>query len=200
METQDSNLNESGRDSAQDRRVSKDFIEHVRALSRRAEESQETSKQLGLGIPEEEPASLKGAPDEAEAIKDTQNPDEAHRLFWAIQKTLMSALPKGREHKELRDYVYEEKGDYLNRGKLKDTSGIRGSDQRAGYLTHLRRALRVVRQWKREGGSAFDIWDEFRRMNEEAGYKPAREGPLKIQGTPDDMLRAAMRGKRKAEE
>lgn len=168
-------------------RTREEFLAHVKALSQRGEESQATSKQLGLGIPDEEPAA-DAMPEDA-AIVDTQNPDEAHRLFWSIQRDLMSALPKGSDHKELRDIVYEEKGDYLNRGKLKDASGIRGSDQRAGYLTHLRRALRVVQRWKREGGSAYDIWLEFRTLNTEAGYKPK----LKIKGSLDDVLKAAMR-------
>ena len=172
--------------AGQTERSREEFLAHVRALSQRAEESQATSKQLGLGIPDEEPAA-DAVPDDAPP--DTQNPDEAHRLYWSIQRDLMGALPKGPDHKELRQIVYDEKGDYLNRGKVKDASGIRGSDQRAGYLTHLRRAQRVVQRWKREGGSAFDIWLEFRNLNAEAGYKPK----LKIKGSLDDVLRAAMR-------
>jgi hypothetical protein len=175
--------------------LSSDFIDHVKALSKKAEESEAINRQLGLGLPDEEPVAGSEAPaPDAADLADVQNPDEAHRLFWAIQHELMAGLPRGIAHKELRDIVYEEKGDYINRGKLKNAAGIRGSDQRAGYLTHLRRALRVVRRWRREGGTAFDIWYEFRKMNEDAGYRPKQEGPLSIQGSLDDVLKAAVSG------
>ena len=188
MDTNDESPDKPEQNPKEGNRLREDIRKHVKSLSDRAEKSQQTDKQLGLGIPDEEPASLNIDADEEAALKDTQNPDEAHRLYWAIQNTLIANLPKGPDHKELRDIVYEEKGDYLNRGKLKNEAGIRGSDQRAGYLTHLRRANRVVQRWKRESGSTFDIWHEFRQMNIEAGYKPK----LKIQGTLDDVLRAAM--------
>lgn len=177
-----------------------DFVKQVKAMSDKAEESRRQGRQLGLGIPDEEDVP---DIDMAAAVgTDLQNPDESHRIYYAIRRLLMDDLPPGEENEDLRRVVYDEKNLFINRGHDLDSHGIRGSDGRMGYIPHLKIALRLVKHWVAETGSAFDIFVEFWQLNEKMGYHKgqqkrkqpaAHEEPLNIKGTLDDVLRAAAR-------
>ena len=69
-----------------------------------------------------------------EIIKDTQNPQVSHRLFYAIQGLMIQFLPKGDQYRGLRDYAYELKNILLTQGKNKDYQGIRGRDSRQAFI------------------------------------------------------------------
>lgn len=166
--------NSEERDDQQtERGLRPDFEAEVRRLQEKAEESRRTGRQLGLGVPDEEAASEDIA--DADLLKDVQDPEEAHSLYYSIQRELKNNLPAGKENEELRRFVYDEKNIYLNRGKELDASGIRGSDGRQAFLSHLRSALIAVKRWAAEGGTAYDAYIMFRDMNKEAGFRPITE-------------------------
>ncbi len=181
--------------------LSSDLIDQVKVWSDQAEEARKEGRQLGLGIPDEDEVSEEDLT--ATVIASQQNPDESHRLYYAIQRILKNDLPPGEgDNEKLRRAVYDEKNLYINRGEDLDERGIRGSDGRMGYLPHLRVALSLVKKWRAETGSAFDIFLAFWEVNEQLGYhqaspkgqpkKAQREKPLKIKGTLGDVLNAAM--------
>ena len=149
-----------------------DIDAELRRLQQRADENRKAGKQLGLGLPDEEAAGEDLAGEDL--LRDLQNPEEAHSLYYAIRRELMNGLPAGGENKELRQFVYDEKNLYLNRGKEIDPdTGIRGSDGRQAYLQHLQNALIAVRRWSAQGGNAFDAFMMFRDMNKQAGFRPS---------------------------
>lgn len=179
-----------------------DFIRQVKSWSDQAEESRKEGRQLGLGIPDEDEVSAEEMT--AEAVASQQNPNESHRLYYAIQAILRKHLPPGGgENERLRRVVYDEKNLYINRGNAIDENGIRGSDGRMGYIPHLRGALSLVKKWAAEAGSAFDVFLKFWELNEQLGYHPKPDGeasqkkPSKIQGSLDDVLSAAMKDEQK---
>ena len=149
--------------------VRDDVLEDIRKLQEQAEENRIEGEQLGLEMYSEDEEDEDLLSDEA--LEGEQDPEEAHELYYSIRRELMQGLPSGPKNKELRQFVYNEKNLYLNRGKEKDEDGIRGSDGRQTYLSHLSKALAVTRKWRREDGNAMDIYSAFRRMNEEAGYR-----------------------------
>lgn len=160
---------EDHNDSSTDRKLRPDFEAEVRRLQQKADESRKTGRQLGLGVPDEEAAGEDLA--DADLLKDVQNPEESHSLYYSIQRELINSLPPGKENEELRRFVYDEKNLYLNRGKEIDASGIRGSDGRQAFLHHLRTALVSVKRWAAEGGTAYDAYVMFRDLNTAAGFR-----------------------------
>src|SRR4051812_15501560 len=59
--------------------------------------------------------------------KDFENPDEKYNIYYkGIRNVLMLYLPKGKEFKQSRDIIYDEKNIFLSLGKKKsDNDGIR---------------------------------------------------------------------------
>jgi hypothetical protein len=59
-----------------------------------------------------------------------ENPEEKYQAYYnGIRKVLMQYLPTGKDFKQARDIIYDEKNVFLNLGKKKsDNNGIRGSD------------------------------------------------------------------------
>ncbi|GGG15240.1 hypothetical protein GCM10011344_14810 [Dokdonia pacifica] len=101
---------------------------------------------------------------------DQQNPEESHRLFYAIEGILRNHLPKGDAYEELRTVVREEKTIFLT-GKKKDITGRRNADSRQAYISsHLKVALNTLFEWVSEGGNSFDLFMKFRALNIERGY------------------------------
>lgn len=107
-----------------------------------------------------------------EVFSDIQDPDAAYRVYYSIERMLKDNLPKGDDNKKIRDIVREEKNIFLNRGKRKDTKGIRHSDSRQAYIeAHLKVVFDIVANWVREGGNTFDLYMIFRNLNDEKGYR-----------------------------
>lgn len=104
-------------------------------------------------------------------LSDTADPDTSHRIYYTIRRLMVDNLPKGKENKKLRQYIYDEKSLFLNRGQEKDEWGIRGSDERMAYIENfLSTALDTVYNWIKAGANPFDLYQAFHDLNEERGY------------------------------
>lgn len=115
-------------------------------------------------------------------LNDTANPDESWRTYYTMMAALKRNLPrdpdkaKDAEYKILRRHVYDEKSLFLNRGKVKDARGIKGSDERQAYIGNfLQIALNTVKKWVESGGTPFDIYKAFYDLNVERGYRTSSE-------------------------
>lgn len=146
-----------------------EFVDHVKDLSRKGDRMKREGEQLGLGMPDEDEVDLEDALSDS-VVGETQNPEEAHSLFYSIQEVLKSELPAGVENKKLRQHIYEEKAVYLTQGSKKDSDGIRGADSRQSHLHHLRVILKIVKEWVKHGAGSWDLYATLRKLNEELGY------------------------------
>lgn len=104
--------------------------------------------------------------------KEFENPEEKYQLYYnGIRKLLMDFLPKGKEYKQLRDIIYDEKNVFLNLGKKKsDNNGVRKSDGRMTYQPVMNEILEVIIKWIGESQNPFDIYRDFYELNEKHGY------------------------------
>jgi hypothetical protein len=116
----------------------------------------------------------------------TANPDESHRLYYTMMMTMRSNLPKADNRrpitlerkkandqiKKFNEAIYSEKKLFLNRGKEVDKNGIRGSDERQGYIPEfLQVAFDVVHKWVSTGANPLDLFIAFYELNKERGYR-----------------------------
>jgi hypothetical protein len=132
--------------------------------------NEKVGKQLSINI---ESGSLEEF-DELRAIvgKDFENPEEKYNVYYkGIRKLLMDFLPKGKEFKEVRDIIYDEKNIFLNLGKRKsDHNGIRGGDGRMTFQPVMNELLDIIIKWVGESQNPFDIYRYFYELNEKHGY------------------------------
>lgn len=104
-------------------------------------------------------------------LNDTADPVKSHRLYYGALRLLKDNLPQDRENKKIRQFVYDEKNLFLNRGQNLDKNGKRGSDGRMTYIsTFLEPVFNAVIEWIKEGGSAADMHYKFYEMNKKMGY------------------------------
>ena len=154
-----------------------EILNEIKALSEKAKEI--SGPQLGLfegvDLGEED---LDTAFDPS-VLNDTADPDKSHRLYYTMRSAMMRNLPKGQQNKKLRQYIYDEKSLFLNRGKEKNEKGIKGSDERQSYIGNfLQVAFDTVNRWISEGANPFDLYMAFHKLNEEKGYhKESVESP-----------------------
>ncbi len=104
--------------------------------------------------------------------KEFENPEEKYNIYYkGIRKLLMDYLPKGKEFKEVRDIIYDEKNIFLNFGKRKsDNNGIRKSDGRMTFQPVMNEILDIIVKWVGESQNPFVIYREFYELNEKHGY------------------------------
>lgn len=104
--------------------------------------------------------------------KEFENPDEKYNIYYrGIRKLLMDYLPKGKEFKEVRDVIYDEKNIFLNNGKRKsDNNGIRKSDSRMTFQTNMNEILDIIVKWISDSQNPFEIYRLFYELNEKYGY------------------------------
>ena len=104
--------------------------------------------------------------------KEFENPEEKYQLYYnGIRKLLMDFLPKGKDYKQLRDIIYDEKNVFLNLGKKKsDNNGIRKSDGRMTYQPVMNEILEIIIIWVGESQNPFDLYRDFYNLNEKHGY------------------------------
>lgn len=112
-------------------------------------------------------------------LEDVANPDLSYDLYYGIWKFMKDNLPKGKENEQGRRYIYDEVNLFLNRGKHLNAKGKRGSDSRMAYINpQLQPAFATVVDWLRHGAIPFQLYEAFRRKNEELGYYDKREKPV----------------------
>lgn len=104
--------------------------------------------------------------------KEFENPEEKYNIYYrGIRKLLMDYLPKGKEFKEVRDIIYDEKNIFLNFGKRKsDNNGIRKSDGRMTFQPVMNEILDIIVKWVGESQNPFVLYREFYELNEKHGY------------------------------
>lgn len=104
--------------------------------------------------------------------KEFEDPEEKYNIYYkGIRKLLMEYLPKGKEYKEIRDIIYDEKNIFLNNGKRKsDNNGIRLSDSRMTFQTNMNEILEIIVKWISDSQNPFDIYRLFYELNENFGY------------------------------
>lgn len=144
--------------------INQNELDDIRKLSEEADKTKGFQLSFLKEFEDEETIS--------DMFSDIQDPETAYRIYYSIERMLKDNLPKGEENKTIRDIVREEKNIFLNRGKSKDTRGIRHSDSRQAYIeAHLKVAFDIVANWVREGGNTFDLYMKFRNINDEKGYR-----------------------------
>ncbi|MDX8571467.1 hypothetical protein OZ666_07230 [Elizabethkingia sp. HX QKY] len=104
--------------------------------------------------------------------KEFENPEEKYQLYYnGIRRLLMDFLPKGKDYKQLRDIIYDEKNVFLNLGKKKsDNKGIRKSDGRMTYQPVMNEILEIIINWVGESQNPFDLYRGFYELNDKHGY------------------------------
>ena len=104
--------------------------------------------------------------------KDFENPEEKYNLYYkGIRKLLMDFLPKGKEFKNVREIIYDEKNVFLNLGKKKsDNKGIRKSDGRMTYQPVMNEILDIIIRCVGESQNPFDICRNFYELNDRHNY------------------------------
>lgn len=108
-------------------------------------------------------------------LNDTADPEKSHRLYYGMRRLMMDNLPKGKDNKKLRQFVYDEKNLFLNRGKELDKDGIRGSDGRMTFATFLEIAFQISAEWIKQEANPIVLWQMFYDENEKFGFHSSKE-------------------------
>ncbi len=105
------------------------------------------------------------------ALGSIEDPERKFEVYYkGIQKLLIAHLPKGKQNKVARSYIYEEKNTYLTRGKRISKEGIRGGDGRMGYIADSEDLMKVVMDWIMVNGTMVDLFNTLRDLNKSKGY------------------------------
>lgn len=104
--------------------------------------------------------------------KDFENPEEKYDIYYrGIRKLLMDYLPKGKEYKEMREIIYDEKNIFLSRGKRKsDNNGVRKADGRMTYQPVMSEILEIIVDWVGNSQNPFSLYKDFYELNEKHEY------------------------------
>ena len=132
--------------------------------------NEKVGKQLSINT---EKGNLEEVDELRELIgKEFEDPEEKYNIYYrGIRRLLMDYLPKGKEVKEARDIIYDEKNIFLNLGKKKsDNNGIRKSDGRMTFQPVMNEILDIIVSWVAESQNPFDLYREFYELNERHGY------------------------------
>lgn len=151
----------------EDLEISKADLERLEILQK---SNEKIGKQLSFNS---ETSSLEEIDELRRLIgKEFENPEEKYNIYYkGIRKLLMEYLPKGKEYKEIRNIIYDEKNIFLNNGKRKsDNNGIRLSDGRMTFQTNMNEILEIIVKWISVSQNPFDIYRLFYELNENFGY------------------------------
>lgn len=171
----------------QPREINPADIERLELLQRSYEKK---GKQLTI---EGEAGSLREIDELRELIgKQLDNPEEKYNIYYGgIRKLLMDHLPKGKDFKEMRDIIYDEKNIFLNLGKRKsDGSGVRGSDGRMTFQPVMKDILDIVIAWVGSSQNPFNLYRDFYMLNEKHRY-PHEEYDDSVRSFAKAMLKLA---------
>ncbi|MCH8535970.1 MAG: hypothetical protein LAT51_12940 [Flavobacteriaceae bacterium] len=153
--------------SKKEKDLSKDELERLELLQ---QANQKVGKQLSINTSTSNLEEI----DELRNIisKDFEDPEQKYNLYYkGIRKLLIDHLPKGKEFKEMRDIIYDEKNIFLNLGKRKsDNNGVRKSDGRMTYQPVMNEMLDIIIRWISESKNPFKLYQLFYALNEKHGY------------------------------
>jgi hypothetical protein len=101
-----------------------------------------------------------------------ESPEVKHHAYYkGIRKVLMKYLPSGKDFKQARDIIYDEKNVFLNLGKKKsDNNGIRGSDGRMTYQPVMDEMVDLISKWVLTSQNPFTLYNALYELNEKHGY------------------------------
>ncbi|EOR95610.1 hypothetical protein ADIARSV_1216 [Arcticibacter svalbardensis MN12-7] len=154
--------------------LSEEDIERMELL-RLANEN--VGKQLSIGS---ETGGLEEIDELRQLIgREFENPEEKYNVYYlGIRRLLMQYLPKGKEFKEMRDIIYDEKNVFLNAGKKKsDHNGIRGSDSRMSFQSFMNEILDVTVLWVGSSQNPFELYKLLYDLNDKFDYGHENYGP-----------------------
>lgn len=160
-------MEENKRIKKDEQQLSQEEIERLELLQRAHDKK---GRQLTFS---DETGSLEEIDELRQLIgKQFDNPEEKYNIYYTgIRKLLMDHLPKGKEYKEMRDIIYDEKNIFLNLGKRKsDNKGIRKSDGRMTFQPVMNEILDIVIKWVGESQNPLDLYREFYLLNEKHEY------------------------------
>ena len=104
-------------------------------------------------------------------VADIDDPLKKFDIYYNnINRILKRALPKGKQYKKQRDYIYEEKNVILTRGKRIKEDGTRGADGRMGYIVDAEEVLEMVARWEKESGKMVDLFNQLHTYNIDKGH------------------------------
>lgn len=99
------------------------------------------------------------------------DPEKKYHLYYtSITKMLMDFLPKGKDYKEGRDMIYEEKNTFLTRGCRIRKDGTRGADSRMAYTSDMEEISEIVIDAVCGKIPPFDLFILLRDLNVSRGY------------------------------
>jgi hypothetical protein len=103
--------------------------------------------------------------------KKFDDPEEKFELYYkAIRNILMKYLPQGKDFKEERQIIYDEKNIFLTRGKAKNQMGIRGADSRMGYNDDMYELVNLINDWVSSTQDPVDLYQRIYDLNDKHGY------------------------------
>jgi hypothetical protein len=104
-------------------------------------------------------------------LGDIDNPERKYELYYkGIMKLLRKFLPKGKNNRKARAFVYEEKNTLLTRGKRLNEKGIRGADSRMAYVSDVEELLNIITAWVVAKGTMVELFTIIRDLNVSKGY------------------------------
>lgn len=150
-------------EKTKEQKTSEQIRDEIMNLSKRADET--TNHQMDLFKNQKFEDDDIDIGFDASILNDTADPQKSYKLYYGMRGMLMDALPTGKKHKKLRQYVYDEKNLFLKHGF--ET----GADGRMAFINNfLIVAFNVVAKWIASGGTSYDLYMEFWNLNEERGY------------------------------
>ncbi|OQP57111.1 hypothetical protein A3860_11135 [Niastella vici] len=101
-----------------------------------------------------------------------ENPEEKFQAYYnGMRKVLMQFLPSGKDFKQARDIIYDEKNVFLNLGKKKsDNNGVRGSDGRMTFQPVMNEMVDIIINWVSTSQNPFTLYNTLYELNEKHGY------------------------------
>jgi hypothetical protein len=105
------------------------------------------------------------------ALGSVDNPELKYDFYYkGIMRLLKRFLPKGKENKKARAYIYEEKNTFLTRGRRLDIRGIRGADSRMAYIADIEELLNIIMKWAAAKGTIVELYFSIKELNDSRGY------------------------------
>lgn len=157
-------------DKTKENKTREEIFEEIKKLSEKA--SQVGGLQIPLlpDLPKEDLSEF-----DLSILNDTADPEKSHRLYYGMRRLMMDNLPRGKENKELRQFIYDEKNLFLNRGNELNDDGVRGSDGRMTFTTFLEIAFQISAEWIKQGANPIGLWQLFYDENEKFGFHSSKE-------------------------